>query len=114
MGGHAGGLVDDDQVGVLVKDGQGDGLGLGRGRDDGRHDDGIEAGLRLGRAAGDRLAVAADGALGQQGLQPGARQGGEGGGQGLVETDAGRIDARLEHFRVVVFRQQRFIGHRAK
>ncbi|MNS77281.1 hypothetical protein D3C72_1108600 [compost metagenome] len=114
VGGHAGGLVDDDQVGVLEQDRQGDGLGLRRGGDDRGHDDGVETGLGLGRAAGDRLALAAHGALGQQGLKPGARQGREGGGQGLVEADAGRVDLRLENFRVVVFRQQRFIGHRAK
>ena len=43
MCGHAGGLVDDDQMGVLVKDGQGDGLGLRLGGDRGGQGDCIEA-----------------------------------------------------------------------
>jgi hypothetical protein len=97
VGGHARRLVDDDKVGVLVENGQGNGLGLGRGRRDGRQGDGIEAGLGLGGTAGQDRAIAADSALGQQGLEPGARQGREGAGQGLVQASAGRVDAGLQH-----------------
>ncbi|MNF17308.1 hypothetical protein D3C80_2207260 [compost metagenome] len=62
--------------------------------------------MGLGRAVGDRLAVASDGAFGQQGLEPGAGQGRKGLGQSLVQAYAGRVDARIEQFgRFVVFRQ---------
>ena len=81
VGGHAGGLVDDDQVGVLVKDGQGDSLGLGRGGDDRRQDDGVEAGLSLGRAQ--RLGGA------DQGLIETGQRGGDG------DDDEGRAERRV-------------------
>ena len=96
MGGHAGGLVDHDQVRILVEDRQGDSLGLrgcGRGRG---HHDGVEAGQGLGRAAGQNLAVTADGAVGQQRLEARARQGGKSVRQGLVQADAGCVDARFQ------------------
>ncbi len=98
MGGHARRLVDDDQVGVFVEDGQGNGFRLGRGGRDGRQGDGVEAGLGLGRPGGQGHAVTADGAFGQQRLKPCARQGGKGRGQRLVQTDAGYLDPRLQHF----------------
>ena len=94
---HAGGLVDDDQVGVLEEDSQGDVLGLGNGRDDGRHGHGIEAGQGLGRGTRHRLAVTADNALGQKRLEPRTRQGREDIRERLVEPAAAGLKTGLQH-----------------
>ena len=65
MHGHAGRLVDHDQMGVLEQDGEGDVLRLGDGGDDCWQGDGIEAGQGLGRGGRDGLAIPGHDALGQ-------------------------------------------------
>ena len=115
---HAGRLVDDDQVGVLVEHGQGDRFRLRDGGHDGGQGDGVEAGLGLARGDRHRRAVAGDHAFGQQGLQARTRQGREDVGQGLVEPDAALLQARLKDGGAIligekVFGQQGFVGQGA-
>lgn len=58
--GHSGGLVHDDQEGVLEQDGQGDVLGLGDGRRRGRDRHPVGAGPCAARGIRHRGAVPAD------------------------------------------------------
>ena len=85
---HARRLVDHDQVGVLVEHGKRNSLGLGIGRRGRRDGDLVVAGPGLGGGVGQDGAGAGHAALGHQGLQPCARQVGDGLGQGLVEPPA--------------------------
>jgi len=86
MGGHAGGFVDYDEVGVLEQDRQGDGFGPRDGGRDRWDAHGVDARLGPRRAAGDDDTVAADRAPGDQGLDAGAGQARRGVRQGLVQT----------------------------
>ncbi len=103
--GHAGGLVDDDQVGVLVEDVQRDILGLGLGGGGGGHTEQVEPRPGLGRGIAERAAVQGQGALGHQGLQPSPRHLRQLGRQHLVQALAGVLgqDRDREGVAAVVF-----------
>ena len=66
---HAGGLVDNDQVGVLEQHRQGNCFRRRGGGDHRRQSDRVQPRLGPGRPAGDRLPIPAHHALRQQGLK---------------------------------------------
>ncbi len=86
------GLVDDDDLVVLMQDRQRNRLAFGFGRLGRRHRDG-EHFARFHLVAGivDRAAARGDGAIQDQRLQPGARQFGEPRRQHAVEPGAGVV-----------------------
>ena len=101
VGGHAGRLVDDDQIGVLVQHAQRDVFRQGFGGDRRRDRHLIDAGRRLDLAVGHRARLAALDhqrhlARGDQRLQPGPRQVRRGGGQGLVQALSGQVRPDLD------------------
>ena len=91
------------------------GIASGRGvaETTGGRDDGVVPRLGLGRTAGQRHALALDRALGDQSLEPGARQGGEGESQSLVQPQAAGFDTGVQHlasaFGFVFFGQDGFV-----
>jgi hypothetical protein len=104
MGGHAGGLVDDDQVGVFEQHDERYRLGGGQGRRRRRHDQQVVAGQRLGRGVVDHHPIAAERALGHQGLQPGAGEVRPRGRQRLVQPPAGFVFAEGDQDRGIAQR----------
>ncbi len=96
MGGHAGGLVDDDQVRVLEQHLERNVLGLGLGRRGRRQLELIAPRHGLAGDGGQHLAVKAHPSILDQGLQAGAGDVGQGGRQGLVQPLAGVLGAQLD------------------
>ncbi len=90
MDGHAGRLVDHDQLVVLVEDHERDVLGRGLGRLGRRNLQVIDAGRGLGGGACGRDAVARHAPGGDQALDSRAGEVRRGGRQGLVEALAGK------------------------
>ena len=97
MGGHAGRLVDHDEVLILEQDGQWNILGLRVGGDGRRHEDAVLA--RSGRSGAGRqdVAVEGDGPCRNQRLKPGARDVGQGITERLVQPGMAGVEPDLKH-----------------